>query len=110
MLSDETLTHIQYHTWKPQFKLCSPETWKAEALINMAYRSAHNTALLRSQHNGHGPGETCPHSRSSDVSKLIQLFHLNPIFDMDTLMQAPGRSNSVSVLFVQFKLVSQYNI
>ena len=40
-------------TVKPQFKLWSPETWKAEALINMAYRSAHNTAPLRSKHNGH---------------------------------------------------------
>ena len=81
------------------------ETWKVEALINISYMSAHNTALLRSQHNGHGPGETCPHSRNSDVSKLIQLFHLNPIFDMDTQMQAPGRSYSVSVLFVRFKQV-----
>ena len=60
------------------------ETWKVEALINISYMSAHNSSLLRSQHNGHGPGETCPHSRNSDVSKLIQLFHLNPIFDMDT--------------------------
>ena len=42
-----------------------------------------------------------PHSHNANVSKLIQLFHLNPIFDMDTQMQAPGRSYSVSVLFVQ---------
>ena len=63
--------------------------------------------MLRSQHNGHGPGETCPHTHNANVSKLIQLFHLNPIFDMDTQMQAPGRSYNVSVLFVQ---LSQYNI
>ena len=79
------------------------ERWKVEALIYMVYNFTclHTTRLFsvpNTMVTVLGKPVLTPHTHSSDVSKLIQLFHLNPIFDMDTNAGARSQLHCVCIV------------